>query len=66
MSMKDRSADTDGALNAISHFRDLFEIRSSAGVLPKMNDLYVFWAEVNAGLGKLKEVLNRQNFILII
>ena len=34
---------------AINHFRDLFEVRSASGVIPKMNEIYVFWAEVNAG-----------------
>jgi hypothetical protein len=37
---------------AVNHFRDLFEVRSSSGVIPKMNEIYVFWAEVNAGMLK--------------
>lgn len=48
----------DAAQQAVHHFRDLFEIRSSAAVIPKMNDLFVFWAEVTAGLGRLKEALS--------
>jgi hypothetical protein len=36
----------------------LFEISTPTAVLPKMNDLYVFWAEVNEGLVGLRKVLN--------
>jgi hypothetical protein len=34
---------------AVQHFRDLFEVRSTSNLLPKMNEIYVFWAEVTAG-----------------
>jgi hypothetical protein len=39
----------DTAQQAISHFRNLFELTSINAVLPKMNDLFVFNAEVNDG-----------------
>ncbi|KAJ3088931.1 hypothetical protein HK102_007622, partial [Quaeritorhiza haematococci] len=42
---------------AINHFRHLFEVRSEGDVLPKMNEIYVFWAEVQAGLARLREAL---------
>ena len=47
----------DAAQQAVGHFRDLFEIKSATGVLPRMNDLYVFWAEVNDGLSKIQQLL---------
>jgi hypothetical protein len=40
----------DAAQQAVDHFRNLFELSSSSAVLPKMNDLFVFWAEVNDGM----------------
>jgi hypothetical protein len=40
---------TDIAQQAISHFKNLFELPSTTTVIPKMNDLFVFYAEVNDG-----------------
>jgi hypothetical protein len=36
------------AQKALSQFRDLFEVRS-ASVIPKMNEIYVFWSEATDG-----------------
>jgi hypothetical protein len=41
----------DVAQQAVSHFRNLFELPSANTVIPKMNDLFVFYAEVNDGDG---------------
>jgi hypothetical protein len=40
----------DVAQQAVSHFRNLFELASVNTVIPKMNDLFVFYAEVNDGI----------------
>jgi hypothetical protein len=37
------------AQKALAHFRDLFEVRDYAAVIPRMNELFVFWSEVSNG-----------------
>ncbi|TPX65088.1 hypothetical protein SpCBS45565_g05415 [Spizellomyces sp. 'palustris'] len=53
----------DAAYLAVNHFRDLFELRPTEDVQAKMNDLYVFYAEVQAGLGRLRDTLGLDHSI---
>ncbi len=39
----------EAAQEAMSHFRDIFEVRSASGTIAKMNEIYVQLAEVDQG-----------------
>lgn len=39
----------DFSQQALLRFIDLFEIKNTNQILTKMNELYIFWTEVNAG-----------------
>lgn len=41
--------ESDVSQQAVSHLMGLFNINAIDQVIPKMNELYVFWAEVNDG-----------------
>ncbi|KAJ3270784.1 hypothetical protein HDV01_007403 [Terramyces sp. JEL0728] len=47
----------DFSQQALLRFIDLFEIKNTSQILNKMNELYIFWTEVNAALLKLQQVL---------
>ncbi|KAJ3311714.1 hypothetical protein HDV04_003859 [Boothiomyces sp. JEL0838] len=47
----------DFSQQALLRFIDLFEIKNTNQILTKMNELYIFWTEVNAALLKLQQVL---------
>ncbi len=42
---------------AICQFRELFDVDSVHGMIPKINELYIFCVEVRQGLDKLKAAL---------
>lgn len=42
------------AQQALSHFRDLFEVRN-ASVIPRMNELFVFWSEATDGIKNISD-----------
>ncbi|KAI9099251.1 hypothetical protein DFS34DRAFT_616903 [Phlyctochytrium arcticum] len=54
---------SDSSRQALNHFRDLFELGPNADVQGKMNDLYVFSAEVQSGLTRLRDVLGLEKNI---
>ncbi|KAJ3019411.1 hypothetical protein HKX48_002110 [Thoreauomyces humboldtii] len=53
-----QAAQADATRRALDHFRDLFQVRPSVDVVPKMDELYVQFAELQSGLARLKKVLD--------
>ncbi|KAI9025579.1 hypothetical protein DFJ74DRAFT_664783 [Hyaloraphidium curvatum] len=49
-----------GFARMIKHFRNLFDIPSLDAVIPRINQLYVFEAEVESGLRRLRSMLRLQ------
>ncbi|KAI8816230.1 uncharacterized protein EV422DRAFT_299300 [Fimicolochytrium jonesii] len=47
----------------LNHFRDLFEVPPNDAVVPRMNDLYVFSAEVAQGLDRLQDLLGLESSV---
>lgn len=54
---------TDMAQQAVAHFRNLFELRDASSVLPRMNDLFVFCAEVEDGNFMLSRFNQAQRYV---
>jgi lysyl-tRNA synthetase class I len=48
-----KKSDSQISKQCFEHFKNLFEVNDDMKVLMKMNDLFVFWAEVNDGIGVL-------------
>ncbi|KAI9339565.1 hypothetical protein DFJ73DRAFT_846485 [Zopfochytrium polystomum] len=57
-----KEQNTEGqAGRIVRHFMDLFDIPTMNDVLPMMNEIYVKWAERNAGIARLRSSLLRNN-----
>ncbi|KAJ3076379.1 hypothetical protein HDU98_003633 [Podochytrium sp. JEL0797] len=47
----------------VTHFMELFEIQSESDVLTAVNELYVMWAERNAGIARLRSSLRNSRSV---
>lgn len=45
----------------VRHFRNLFDVPDASAVIPRINQLYVFEAEVESGLRRLRSMLKLQS-----
>lgn len=49
--------------DVLTHFEALFNVQTSAQTIAKMNELYVFWAEANDGLMRLRRALKLDRYV---
>lgn len=48
----------------VHHFKELFDVQKIEGILPKMNQLYMFTSEANSAMKTLQECLERSGIIV--